>query len=53
MTNSRPLEANDEIRKRVLAQLEEALKLLDQLDMGVAAARLDHVIDEVRASLRT
>lgn len=50
MTDSRSTEEEAELRQRALVHLQEAQKILDRLNLMVAAARLDYVISEVKAA---
>jgi hypothetical protein len=48
MTDKIPPTSNDDLRAQAIALLEEALGLLDQLGLSAPAARLDHVLCDVR-----
>ena len=50
MNEKTPQAAPEDLRARAVALLEEALDLLDGLELSAAAARLDYVIAEVRGA---
>lgn len=48
MTDSEPTEPETELRRRALAHMEEALKIVDTLKLGLVGARLNLVIEEFK-----